>query len=97
MQKYLVASPSLLIIKYLEEPWAKPVFNSSTTHQRLIPTVYINGKPQVLADGKRRFYLKEGIVKAAKDLVTNIQAIKSDGGKKVTVLKVLSHEIVKAA
>jgi hypothetical protein len=40
----------------------------------------------VLADGKRRFYLKEGIVKAAKDLVTNIQATKSDGGKKVKVL-----------
>ncbi len=87
MQKNLVASPSLLIIKYLEEPWANPVFNFSTTHHRLLfPTVYINGKPQVLADGKRRFYLKEGIVKAAKDLVTNIQATKSDGGKKVKVL-----------
>jgi hypothetical protein len=38
----------------------------------------------VLADGKRGFYLNEGIVKAAKDLVTNIQAAKSVAGKKVT-------------
>jgi len=40
---------------------------------------------QVLADGKRKFYLNEGIVKAAKDLVTNIQSSKSDSGKKVSV------------
>ena len=40
---------------------------------------------QVLADGTRKFYLNEGIVKAAKDLVTNIQSSKSDSGKKVSV------------
>jgi hypothetical protein len=37
----------------------------------------------VLADGKRRFYLNENIVKAAKDIITNIQASKSDTGQKV--------------
>ena len=50
-----------------------------------VRSMYLDPDPfvQVTADGKRKFYLNEGIVKAAKDLVTNIQATKNDGGKKV--------------